>query len=249
MSAFSRTLRWVVPAIIAVLFAPGFTLLNAYGQTDPTFTEASCPTTATLFQTVDLYATVGEDDGGNYLFPGAGTVGYTQNGTPIAGCSAVSLMYGPPNADCQTSFTAAGGYTINMSYSGSSSYMYGPSSDSCYLSVQVITPTVTVTPSQSSVTSNQSLPVTVTVSGGNGNPTPTGSFVLSSGSYTSPAAALSGGSATIPIPAGSLAAGHDTLTATYTPDSNSSPIYSSATGTAPVTRDIGSAPPRTPTPI
>jgi len=56
--------------------------------------------------------------------------------------------------------------------------------------------------------------------------------ILTSGSYTSAATALVSGSATINIPAGSLAAGNDTLTATYTPDSNSSSIYNSATGTS-----------------
>jgi predicted secreted protein len=58
---------------------------------------------------------------------------------------------------------------------------------------------------------------------------------LTSGSYTSIAGALSGGSATINVPAGSLEAGTDTLTATYTPDSNSSSIYAAAIGTTSVT--------------
>jgi hypothetical protein len=55
---------------------------------------------------------------------------------------------------------------------------------------------------------------------------------LSGGGYTSAAATLSGGSATINIPAGSLAVGSDTLTASYTPDANSSAIYNSASGTS-----------------
>ncbi|MGB9032729.1 MAG: VCBS repeat-containing protein [Acidobacteriaceae bacterium] len=46
---------------------------------------------------------------------------------------------------------------------------------------------------------------------------------------------MSAGSATISIPVGELAVGSDTLTATYTPDSGSSTIYTSASGTAPVT--------------
>ena len=92
----------------------------------------------------------------------------------------------------------------------------------------LITPTVTVTPSPSSITTTQALTVTVAVSGGD-NPTPTGSVTLTSGSYTS-TATLSGGSATINIPAGALAAGTDTLAASYTPDSASSSTYNSATG-------------------
>ena len=52
------------------------------------------------------------------------------------------------------------------------------------------------------------------------------------GGYTSPAATLSAGTATIRIPAGSLAVGSDTLTASFTPDSFSSPIYTSSAGPA-----------------
>jgi hypothetical protein len=100
-----------------------------------------------------------------------------------------------------------------------------------YLNVALITPAVTVTPSSSSITTLQALDVTVTISGGSGNPTPTGTVKLTSGSYTSPATTLSGGSATINIPAGSLAIGTDTLTATYSGDSN----YNAATGSGSVT--------------
>jgi chitinase len=62
-----------------------------------------------------------------------------------------------------------------------------------------------------------------------------GSIVLTSGSYASSPTTLSSGSATITIPAGSLAAGTDTLRATYTPDSTNSPTYNSSTGTVSVT--------------
>ena len=94
-----------------------------------------------------------------------------------------------------------------------------------------------MTPGSSSITTTQALSVTVAVSAGSGTPTATGSVTLSSGGYTSAATALMSGSATINIPAGSLATGSDTLTASYTPDSNSSSIYNSATGTtsSPVT--------------
>ena len=95
------------------------------------------------------------------------------------------------------------------------------------------TPMVAVTPASSSITTAQSLGVTIAVSGTSG--TPTGSVLLSSGSYTSSAAALSFGSATIAIPAGSLAAGSDTLTGKYTPDSASTATFNSASGTATVT--------------
>src|ERR1017187_1826582 len=53
--------------------------------------------------------------------------------------------------------------------------------------------------------------------------------------YTSAATMLSGGSATIKVTPGSLAIGTYLLTATYTPDTTSSSIYISASGTAVVT--------------
>jgi RHS repeat-associated protein len=91
--------------------------------------------------------------------------------------------------------------------------------------------TVTVTPNPSSITTAQALTVTVTVSGGSGNPTPTGSVTLSGGGYASTAQTLSGGSYDFIIPANSLTSGIDTLTVSYSGDSN----YASANGTAPVT--------------
>jgi hypothetical protein len=63
----------------------------------------------------------------------------------------------------------------------------------------------------------------------------TGSITLTSGSYTSAPAALDLGNTAITIPAGALALGTDTLTATYTPDAESSPVFYSATGTTTVT--------------
>jgi hypothetical protein len=57
---------------------------------------------------------------------------------------------------------------------------------------------------------------------------------VTGGGYSSSATPLTGGTATINIPAGSLATGSDTLTANYTPDSSSSSTYNSATGSAPV---------------
>lgn len=91
------------------------------------------------------------------------------------------------------------------------------------------TATITATPASTSITTSNSLNVTVTVSGSSG--TPSGSVVLSSGTYQSSAVNLNSGTASITIPAGSLAAGIDTITATYSGDG----IYSSGTATTTVT--------------
>jgi hypothetical protein len=161
--------------------------------------------------------------------------GYSSVATTLSGGSATINI--PANT------LSAGSYTFTASYTPdtTSSPIYSTASGtaSSAATVSLTTPTVTVTPSSSSITTLQTtlqtLSVTVTVSGGSGAPTATGLVTLTSGSYTSIAGALSGGSATINVPAGSLEAGTDTLTATYTPDSNSSSIYAAAIGTTSVT--------------
>jgi parallel beta-helix repeat protein len=90
--------------------------------------------------------------------------------------------------------------------------------------------TVAVLPNSGSIATIQPLSVTLTVSGTTGNPTPTGSVTLTSGSYSSASTTLNSGSVTINVPAGSLAAGNDTLTVKYSGDS----VYSAATGTGSV---------------
>jgi hypothetical protein len=102
------------------------------------------------------------------------------------------------------------------------------------------TPTVTVTPSPTSITTAQSTMVTITVSGAGA--TPTGSVTLSSIGYASAATTLTGGSAVITVPGSSLTVATDTLTATYTPDSTSSPIYNTALGTNSVTVTTATSP-------
>ena len=94
------------------------------------------------------------------------------------------------------------------------------------------TPIVTVNPAVAALTAAQSLSVAISITGGTGSPTPTGSVSLSSGVFTSEASTLASGDATIVVPAGALAVGSDTLTASYTPDSNSSSTYSLNTGTS-----------------
>ncbi|HEY1767979.1 MAG TPA: protease pro-enzyme activation domain-containing protein [Terracidiphilus sp.] len=88
--------------------------------------------------------------------------------------------------------------------------------------------TLTATPSASTISANTALTLTVTVTGSSG--TPTGSLAVTGGGATL-SGTLSGGSATITIPANSLAVGADTLTVTYNGDST----YASATTTATVT--------------
>jgi sugar lactone lactonase YvrE len=106
--------------------------------------------------------------------------------------------------------------------------------------VEKITPTVTVTPVPAEIYASQALTVNVTVSGGSGNPTPTGTMGLAAGvCSTCSDTNLSNGSATFNIPAGSLAAGTDTIKVFYDPDSNS-PTYNAASGLNTVSVTAGS---------
>ena len=167
---------------------------------------------------------------------GAGALDATANlnGTNIGGTFAytATLNGGTPQAVTQTTVLTAGSYTLSATFTPTDTTDYTTATATVSITVNTVTPTVAVTPGSSSITTTEALSVKVTVSGSAGGASPTGSVVLTSGGYTSGATTLTGGSATINIPAGSLATGSDTLTASYTPDSNSSSIYSTASGTS-----------------
>ena len=102
--------------------------------------------------------------------------------------------------------------------------------------------TITLTPSVSTVTDQESITVAAAVAGSGGLAMPTGSVTLAGGSYSSQQALASGGTS-FTLPAGSLTAGTNTLTASYSGDSN----YSTATGTTTVTvAPLGIAAPNPP---
>jgi hypothetical protein len=148
------------------------------------------------------------------------------------------------SSNCPSSLASNGTCTISLTFSPSSAgqstgtLTIASNAPKSPLTVTLtgtgiaITPTVTVTPTSSSITTAQALALTVAVSGGSGSATATGSVTLTSGSYTSSATTLTGGVATINVSAGSLAVGSDILTATYTPDTAGSAIYTGATGSS-----------------
>ena len=100
--------------------------------------------------------------------------------------------------------------------------------------VGTATPTITVAPAQSSINANNTLGVTITVaSTPSGGTPPTGTVTLtaSGSSYSATGTLSSSGALTITIPANSLSAGVDTLTAKYAGDG----LYAAGSGTAQVT--------------
>jgi uncharacterized repeat protein (TIGR03803 family) len=206
-------------------------------KTTPTVMVSPNPTSITTAQalTVTVAISVGS---GNPTATGSVTLsggGYTS--------AATALSSGSATINIPAGSLATGSDTLTVTYTpdsnSSSTYYSTTGSNSVTVTAPAkTTPTVTVTPSALSITTAQALTVTVAVSGGSGNPTPTGSVTLTGGGYTSAASTLSSGGATINIPAGSLATGNDTLTVSYTPDSNSSSTYNSATGSNSVTVTI-----------
>jgi len=194
-------------------------------------TSSSITTAQSFGVTIVVSGTSGTPTGSVVLSSGS----YTSSGATLSSGSATITI--PAGS------LAAGADTLTARYTpdsaSSSTYSSASGTASVTVTQPVTTPTVTVTPASNNITLAQNLGVTIAVSGTSG--TPTGSVVLSSGSYTSSATTLSTGSAIMTIPAGSLATGTDTLTAKYTPDSNSSATYNSASGTASVAVTTGAA--------
>jgi hypothetical protein len=179
---------------------------------------------------------------------------------PTAFHDATVVTSGVSNCDVNTVSICNNSVASPTSLSGGQAgYLLGPGYDEVtglgsldvtaflnnYLTATKTTPTIAITPSSTSITTAQSLSVAITVNGGTGNQTPTGSVKLNSGAYTSSDMVLSGGAATINVPAGSLVPGTANLTVTFTPDSLCSAVYNSAIGTNTVT--VTAAPATTPT--
>ena len=208
--------------------------ITAAALITPTVAVSPSPTSITTAQALSVTVTV---SGGSGNPTPTGSVTLT-SGTYVS--AATTLSGGTATINIPAGSLTAGTDTLTVSYTpdASSTSIYNSATGTGSVTVTTpakITPTVTVSPSPTSITTAQALSVTVTVSGGSGNPTPIGSVTLTSGTYVSAATTLVSGTATINIPAGSLTAGTDTLTVSYTPDSSSTSTYNSATGTGSVT--------------
>jgi hypothetical protein len=163
-----------------------------------------------------------------------GTVGsYTSPATAINSSTGGYSITIPANT-----FSATGIVMLTVTYSGNSTYDAGATGTASVQMTYVSTPLVLVTTPSSQAYTGESLSVMATMDGS--GVTPTGTVTLTSGSYSSGAQTLLNGSYTFTIPALTLSVGTDALTVTYSPDSISSLIYSSATGTNYVTESTGS---------
>jgi len=196
---------------------------------------AASPSPVAAGQSVTLTATITHI--ATYASVPTGTIEFQDGGNPLG--TAVTLD-GTGKATYTSATLDPGTHSLTAVYSGDSTYPAGNATQS--LEVNGLTATVKVTPAAAGITTAMSLKVTVAVTGSGA--TPTGTVTLTSGTYTSFAVPLSGGGATISIPADSLAAGTDSLTVAYSGDTS----YNSATGSGTVTVSTPATPTITVTP-
>jgi hypothetical protein len=222
------------------------------GSTAPTVTVSPSPASINSTNTLSVAVTVAggagapKDGGGHTIVP-TGTVTLTASGSTYTATNTLntggSYTFTIP-ANSLPGTTGGQVDTLTASYAGDVNYAAksGTGTVTVTTTVASLTPTVTVTPASNTLNSASSLSVTVSVTGT--GPVPTGSITsLSGGGYTSPApvsfgtgTCTSSTSCVFTIPANSLqgapAPGQsDTLTATYSGDSN----YISKSGTGSVT--------------
>jgi subtilase family serine protease len=190
----------------------------------PTVTVVA-PASDNITNSVYVSVTVSGPSGGSVP---TGTV--TLTGGSYSSTAATLSSTGTATFTIPAGQLPAGTDTLTSTYSGNSSYAGATGITTVVIvSTGTATPTIKVTPSPTSIDTSGSLSVTVTVSGSSA--VPTGYVTLTSGSYNSGLTAISGGSATFTIPANTLSAGTDTLTAVYSGDA----VYAGVTGTATVT--------------
>jgi hypothetical protein len=179
---------------------------------------------------------------GNFSFD-SGTTTCSPTGTLAAGNSCVvGIEFNPKTSGATVTGTlSVDDNTLNVAGSTQILALSGAGLFTPFLSVGSTSPVVAVT---------QAFSQSVTVNGGSGNPIPTGTVQVAAVGYTTPAVALTNGSATLTIPPGSLAPATYTLAYTYIPDATSAMVYTPATqyGSLIVTSTILNVPVITVTP-
>jgi hypothetical protein len=143
---------------------------------------------------------------------------YTSTGTLVDS----SVTFSIPAGDL-----LPGSNILTATYSGDSYYL--GSSGTTTVVVNGAQASVALAPASTSFYTGQAVSVSIGVTGT--GTTPTGTVALVGGGYTAAAVALSGGTATVIIPANSLSAGVVSLTATYSGDS----YYQASIVSTPVT--------------
>jgi hypothetical protein len=195
----------------------------------PAVTVALSPSTITTTQSLTVKVTVAAS-GGNATPTGLVTLASGSYSAQLA------LSSGVANFTVAAGTLPSGSDTLTATYSpdGSSSGAYTGATQSATVTVGTpigtSTPSITVTPSAAIITNQQAVIVAVSVAGANGEVVPTGTVTLASGAYSAQQS-LTNGAANFTIAAGTLLAGANTLTATYSGDGTFAAINSTVTVT------------------
>jgi subtilase family serine protease len=134
--------------------------------------------------------------------------GYTNDVTLTGGAASITIPAGS---------LAPGTDTVTVNYSGDPTYASTSQTLTLNVATAIATVTISIPPGGGNV--NQSVTISVGVVGP-GATAPTGTVNLTGGSYNTTVNLSSSGTAGFTIPAGDLPVGTDTLTATYSGDSN-----------------------------
>lgn len=210
--------------------ASGSTTIGV-GLIAPTLTVSASPSSFTTLQGTSVSVAASGGTGNPAV---TGSVVLTSGSYTSAG---YTLSSGTTSIPIPAGALAAGSSTVTATYTPDSAGAanYKTSTGATSVNISKVAPTVAVSASPSSMTTLQGATITVVVSGGSGAPTATGSVMLTSGSYTSAATNLNSGVASIALPAGAVAAGSPTVTATYTPDAAGAVTYTASTGATSLT--------------
>jgi hypothetical protein len=156
-----------------------------------------------------------------------GTVEFSDAGTDLTGCSAVTVG-SDLTAACTVTYPATGAHSVAATYSGDGNFT-GSASGPAPVTVTARTATITVSAGAGPFVSGQPVAITATV--GDGTPlVPTGTVEFSSAGSDLPgcaAVALSNGSATCTV-AGGFGAGPVSVVAGYSGDAAFAPVDDSA---------------------
>jgi hypothetical protein len=201
-------------------FTNGFVNMIGSGTLKPSIT-VTAPGGVTNYP-VSVSVAIG---GGSGNPPATGTAYLTNS---ITYGNSAPLTNGVANFVIQSGLMG-GPNTLSATYLGDSNYTSGSAASAVTLiaTTNLYFPTF----SYPSIIIDQPLSVTVNVNTAPNVPPPTGIVVFSSGTYTSGPTAIVAGSASVTIPANSLAIGNDNLVASYSGDTN----YSPTSGSEPVT--------------
>ncbi len=245
--AIQQGSNWIDPVVgvgVDEDMVNGYVVAVGTGQTLSVNLTAN-PATGSAPLTTNLTATISGTASGtiNYSFWWNCTDSGTSVSTVEATCGSLSSSCTSTttgfkcDSQAQTSYSVSNTYSFPQPYTAKVIVERGsaPPAESRVTITARPVPTVTVQPLSNFITTAQQLAISVTVSPIVPYATPTGTVTVTIGGFTSAAANLNSGSATVYIQAGTLAVGTYTPTANYSGNSTYDSVSGSATSPVTVT--------------